>query len=111
MMKSSPTVSKAVKEAMERMESGQSDPKPERKPSKPYSLYGGLGYDRVMEMQKAGQGFGNYSAIVGPTIIYGRRVELGGGNWPAGTKFPYMKPAWEKFRPLALGIIRKHLAL
>ena len=61
MMKSSPTVSKAVKEAMERMESGQSDPKPERKPSKPYSLYGGLGYVRVMEMQKAGQGFGNYS--------------------------------------------------
>jgi hypothetical protein len=60
-MKSSPTVSKAVKEAMERMESGQSDPKPERKPSKPYSLYGGLGYDKVMEMQKAGHGFGNYS--------------------------------------------------
>ena len=57
------------------------------------------------------EGFATYSALVGPTIIYGRRVELGGGNWPSGTKFPYMKPAWERFRPLALNIIRKHLAL
>ena len=43
-------------------------------------------------------GFANYSAIVGPTIEYGRRVELGGGNWPMGTRFPYMEPAYAKFR-------------
>lgn len=43
-------------------------------------------------------GFANYSAVVGPTIIYGRRVELGGGNWSAGTRFPYMEPAYAKFR-------------
>ena len=66
---------------------------------------------RSIKGEKMREGFATYSAVVGPTIIYGRRVELGGGNWPTGTKFPYMKPAWEKFRPLALGIIRKHLAL
>ena len=66
---------------------------------------------RSIKGEKMREGFATYSAIVGPTIIYGRRVELGGGNWPTGTKFPYMKPAWERFRPMALGIIRKHLAL
>jgi len=66
---------------------------------------------RSIKGERMREGFATYSAVVGPTIIYGRRVELGGGNWPTGTKFPYMKPAWEKFRPLALGIIRKHLAL
>ena len=43
-------------------------------------------------------GFANYSAVVGPTIEYGRRVELGGGNWKAGVRFPYMEPAYVKFR-------------
>jgi hypothetical protein len=66
---------------------------------------------RSIKGDKSREGFATYLAVVGPTIIYGRRVELGGGNWPTGTKFPYMKPAWERFRPLALGIIRKHLAL
>lgn len=59
--------------------------------------------------EKFNIGFANYSAIVGPTIIYGRRVELGGGNWKPGTRFPYMEPAWAKFNattgPL---IIRKY---
>lgn len=66
---------------------------------------------RSIKGERAREGFATYSAMIGPTIIYGRRVELGGGNWPTGTKFPYMKPAWERFRPLAQGIIRKHLAL
>ena len=66
---------------------------------------------RSIKGEKMRVGFASYAAVVGPTIIYGRRVELGGGNWPTGTKFPYMKPAWERFRPLAQGIIRKHLAL
>lgn len=42
-------------------------------------------------------GFANYQAIVGPTIIYGRQVELGGGNWPSGVRFPYMEPAYRTF--------------
>lgn len=44
-------------------------------------------------------GFANYSAIVGPTVIYGRVLELGGNpNWGSGTMFPYMAPTWAKFQ-------------
>lgn len=47
-------------------------------------------------------GFASYTALVGPTIEYGRAVELGGSygppNWTEGQNFPYMKPAYEKFR-------------
>lgn len=50
-----------------------------------------------------------YSGVVGPTVIYGRKVELGGLNWKPGTKFPYMKPAYEKFKPLIGPIVNKHL--
>jgi len=38
-------------------------------------------------------GFGNYIAEVGPTMIYARQVEKGGGKWPAGVKYPYLEPA------------------
>ena len=48
--------------------------------------------------EKFRSGFASYSAIVGPTIIYGRRVELGGGNWKAGVRFPYMEPAYAMYR-------------
>jgi len=48
-------------------------------------------------------GYARYSAIVGPTMVYARAVELGGGYAPAswqGTSamagFPYMQPAYEK---------------
>ena len=62
-------------------------------------------------------GFGTYGATVGPTIIYARQVELGGGInsrtgrpiWPNGVNFPYLKPAYEKFKIMVPGIIRKHL--
>lgn len=43
-------------------------------------------------------GFGTYSAEIGPTMIYSRRVEEGGGNWQTGLRFPYMEPAFRKFR-------------
>ena len=61
MLKSSPTVKKAVKEAMDRLKSGVSDKKPviTTKPRK--VLYPSANYDDAMKMQKAGQGFGNYS--------------------------------------------------
>jgi hypothetical protein len=38
-------------------------------------------------------GFGTYTAEVGPTMIYARQVEKGGGNWPSGVKYPYLEPA------------------
>ena len=57
---------------------------------------------RSITGEKFNVGFANYSAIVGPTIIYGRRVELGGGNWRPGTMFPYMAPAYQKFRTMVL---------
>jgi len=50
-----------------------------------------------------------YSGTVGPTAPYGRKVELGGPNWKEGVKFPYMKPAYEKFKPLIGPILNKHL--
>lgn len=53
---------------------------------------------RSITGEKFNIGFANYAAVVGPTIEYGRRVELGGGNWPAGLKFPYMEPAYQQFR-------------
>jgi Bacteriophage HK97-gp10, putative tail-component len=55
-------------------------------------------------------GFGIYSAEAGAYTVYARRLELGGGNWKPGTKFPYMEPALRKL--LASGYIgstlRKH---
>lgn len=64
---------------------------------------------RSIRGEKFNIGFANYAAIVGPTIIYGRRVELGGGNWSPGTRFPYMEPAYQQFRSVIVGqIINKH---
>jgi len=66
---------------------------------------------RSIKGEKFKQGFGSYSAVVGPTMVYARRVELGGGNWPEGLKFPYMKPAYEKFMQQGemTAIFNKHL--
>jgi len=55
-------------------------------------------------------GFAHYYAEVGPQMIYSRRLELGGGNWPSNLKFPYMAPAFAKFQSESLAIIEKHLA-
>jgi hypothetical protein len=38
-------------------------------------------------------GLGVYTAEVGPTMMYARQVEKGGGKWPAGLKYPYLEPA------------------
>jgi hypothetical protein len=60
-LESSPTVKNAVQAAMGRMAQGKFDKKPEitTKPRK--VLYPSANYDDVMKMQRAGQGFGNYS--------------------------------------------------
>lgn len=59
--------------------------------------------------EKFRTGFASYSAVIGPTIIYARRVELGGGNWKPGVRFPYMEPAYAQFRSMvAPQITRKY---
>lgn len=44
-----------------------------------------------------------WEARIGPTVVYSRRLELGGGNWPPGRKFPYAAPAldWARNGPIA----------
>ncbi len=71
---------------------------------------------RSIRGEKFRKGFASYSAIVGPTIIYGRAVELGGAYAPeswegtsAKAGFPYMKPAFIRFQAVAPAIIAKHI--
>ncbi len=67
---------------------------------------------RSIRGEKYDIGFAKYAAIVGPTMIYGRVVELGGApTWTKGQKFPYMSPAYAKFRLVAPRIVQKHMAL
>ena len=67
---------------------------------------------RSIRGEKYDVGFAKYEAIVGPTMIYGRAVELGGApTWTRGQKFPYMSPAYAKFRLLAPRIVQKHMAI
>jgi hypothetical protein len=71
---------------------------------------------RSIRGEKFRKGFASYSAIVGPTIEYGRAVELGGAYAPDSWKgtsamagFPYMKPAFIRFKAVAPAIIAKHI--
>lgn len=73
---------------------------------------------RSIRGEKFQKGFAKYEAIVGPTIIYGRAVELGGNYSPPSWRgtfavrgFPYMAPAFKKFQVVAPAIVRKHLAI
>jgi hypothetical protein len=67
---------------------------------------------RSIRGEKYNVGFAKYEAIVGPTMIYGRAVEMGGApTWTKGQKFPYMSPAYAKFRLIAPRIVQKHMAL
>lgn len=73
---------------------------------------------RSIRGEKINKGFAKYEAIVGPTIIYGRAVELGGNFAPRSWKgtsamrgFPYMAPAFKKFQVVAPAIARKHLQI
>ena len=40
-------------------------------------------------------GFGSYIAEIGASMEYARQVELGGGSWKSGVKYPYIGPAVE----------------
>lgn len=60
---------------------------------------------RSIKSFKFREGFATYRAVVGPTMIYARAVEEGGKSAPPswqGTTamrgFPYMLPAWKKFK-------------
>jgi hypothetical protein len=71
---------------------------------------------RSIKGEKFKTGFAKYEAIVGPTIVYGRAVELGGTFAPKswiGTSavkgFPYMQPAFKKFQVMVPAIVRRHL--
>jgi len=66
---------------------------------------------RSIRGEKFREGYATYSAVVGPTMKYSRQVELGGGKWGQDIKFPYMSPAFQKFKPYAEIIIRKNLEL
>jgi hypothetical protein len=67
---------------------------------------------RSIRGEKYNVGFAKYEAIVGPTMIYGRAVEMGGApTWTKGQKFPYMSPAYAKFRLVAPRIVQKHMAI
>ena len=65
-------------------------------PTPPMNRTGNL--RRSIRGEKFRTGFASYEAIIGPTIIYGRKVELGGPNWKAGVQFPYMQPAYQIYR-------------
>jgi len=73
---------------------------------------------RSIRGQKRKTGFAKYEVIVGPTIIYGRAVELGDRYAPNSWKgtsamagFPYMAPAFRQFAPLLPKLVAKHLSV
>ena len=71
---------------------------------------------RSIKGEKYRKGFGDYRAEVGPTIVYGRALEVANQyappNWKGESRvkgFPYMKPAFKKFLLVAPAIFRKHI--
>jgi len=69
---------------------------------------------RSIRGEKSREGFGIYSAVVGPTVgVYARALEVGGKyappSWTRKQNYPYMKPAYEKFKKVFMTIVHKHL--
>ena len=62
---------------------------------------------RSIKTKMRRQGFGSYTATVGPSMVYGRAVELGNPSWKSGVKYPYLVPAFEKVKPQATDIFTK----
>jgi hypothetical protein len=73
---------------------------------------------RSIRGQKRKVGFAKYEVIVGPTMVYGRAVELGNEyappSWRGTTAmkgFPFMAPAFKQFQPILPQLVRKHLSI
>ena len=70
---------------------------------------------RSIKAERIREGFASYVALVGPTVVYGRSLEVGGKyappTWTEDNKYPYMEPAFRKFKKVAHYILRKHLLL
>ena len=70
---------------------------------------------RSIRGEKFRTGFASYKGMVGPTIVYGRSVEIGAPynppTWQNEQRFPFMKPAFEKYKKFHNAIIMKHLKL
>lgn len=80
-------------------------------PGSPPAIISGTLRASVKTTKPIREGFGNYQIMVGPTVVYGRVQELGGGpyNLPAR---PYMQPAMEQsiddVRNAYANVIRKY---
>ena len=48
---------------------------------------------RSITSKVARKGFGKYEAEIGPTVVYGRALELGHPRWAAGINYPFMAHA------------------
>jgi len=69
---------------------------------------------RSIRGEKGQIGFGTYTAVVGPTVgVYARALEMGGKyappSWKNQQSYPYMRPAYEKFKTVFMTIVHKHL--
>ena len=49
---------------------------------------------------------GRWGATIGPTMEYGRAVELGSPRWKTGNKFPYLQPGYEAALPYVQEVYR-----
>lgn len=72
--------------------------------SPPNWITGNLMRSVTTEMPRPGKGFSTYKAITGPTAIYSRQLEMGGGVWKSGVKYPYVQPSYERMLPRVEGI-------
>jgi hypothetical protein len=50
---------------------------------------------------------GRWGVTVGPTMKYGRAVELGSPKWKTGNKFPYLQPGYEEALPYIQEVYRQ----
>lgn len=66
-------------------------------PESPMNRTGNLRRNIKYKVEKKGFD-GSYVATIAPYAIYARRLEFGGGNWPAGTRYPFVEPTAKLMR-------------
>lgn len=107
-------MAKLIQLAQEEIKGDRRDsPYPATPGEPPMNVTGNL--RRSIRGAKVRSGFASYSAVVGPTIVYGRALELGGNyappTWQQDTNYPFMKPAFAKYQRFHYTIMHKHLSL